>query len=340
MAPSFSGSKKRPLEMVVYDAAAAAAAAAANKRARDDDDDDGETSASTSSASTSPNATAVFLLAASPPPPFGDFLEPISAVPISAVPPQLPPQPHPRTRSPVGGREEPPPCLRKHFLVALGLRADLPVHFIDAKRLTATDLDPHQNRLRIPRDGAIQRLRPLLTPAELHDANLFFLPDPAPKPKRRSGKQKKKQQQQPAAPEPQNDGAAAASSKNDAAETKKIKKPKAKGKVHGGLRVRLVNLDAGAKDLLLSRWQSSRGTIVKGEGYLDFIRDQCGFKAKDAVEVWAFVQRRFRIFGKDIFGDSLLHVLIVKKDDEQPQRCRYCRHPPAPAVNPSIMSSS
>ncbi|CAD6237490.1 unnamed protein product [Miscanthus lutarioriparius] len=323
MAPSFSGSNKRPLEMVVY----AAAAAAANAR-----DDDEETSASTS---TSPNAAALFLLAASAPPPFGD-LEPISAVPISAVPPQLPPHPW-TTRSPVAGREE-PPCLRRHFLLALGLRADLPVHFIDAKCLTATDLDPHQNRLRIPRDGTIHRLRPLLTPAELHDANLFFLPDPAPKPKRRSaGKQQQQQQQSAAEAEPQNDGASASSSAAAETETKKIKKPKAKGKVHGGLRVRLVNLDAGAKDLLLSRWESSRGTIVKGEGYLDFIRDQCGFKAKDAVEVWAFVQRRFRIFG--IFGDSLLHVLIVKKDDEQPQRCRYCRHPPAPAANPSIMSS-
>jgi hypothetical protein len=219
----------------------------------------------------------------------------------------------------------------------LGLCADLPVNFIDAKCLTAIDLDPHQNRLRIPRDGAIHRLRLLLTPAELHDANLFFLPDPAPKPEWRSGKQK---QQPVAEAEPQNDGASASSSAAAETKTKKIKKPKAKGKVHGGLRVQLVNLDAGAKDLLLSRWESSHGTIVKGEGYLDFIRDQCGFKAKDDIVVWAFVQRRFRIFGKDIFGDSLLHVLIVKKDDKQPQRCRYCRHPPVPAVDPSIMSSS
>jgi hypothetical protein len=91
----------------------------------------------------------------------------------------------------------------------LGLCADLPVNFIDAKCLTAIDLDPHQNRLRIPRDGAIHRLRLLLTPAELHDTNLFFLPDLAPKPKRRSGKQK---QQPVAEAEPQNDGASASSS--------------------------------------------------------------------------------------------------------------------------------
>jgi hypothetical protein len=67
-------------------------------------------------------------------------LEPISA----AVPP------HPRTPSPDAAERssgQEPPCLRKNFLVALGLRADLPVHFIDDEKcLKATDLDPHQNR--------------------------------------------------------------------------------------------------------------------------------------------------------------------------------------------------
>ncbi|RCV26711.1 hypothetical protein SETIT_5G268300v2 [Setaria italica] len=290
--------------MVVYDAAAA------NKRARLEEAAAASTSSSSSSSSAS--ATALSLHEASAPPPFGDF-EPISAVPISAVPPQL--LPLRRAHPPVAGREE-PPCLRKHFLRGLGLRADLAVHFIDDKHLTGTDLDPHQNRFRLPRDGAVHRLRPLLTLAELHAANLLFLPDPKP----RTPKNKKQRT------EPPQDGAAA--------EGKKIKKPKAKGKVHGGLRVNLVGLAAGAKELLLSRWDSNHATVVKGEGYLDFIR-RCGFREGDAVEIWAFVQRRVRLFGKDVCGDSLLHVLVVKKD-QQPAGCRHCSCPPTPAVNPCL----
>jgi len=107
--------------------------------------------------------------------------------------------------------------------------------------------------------------------------------------------------------------------------------------VHGGLRVVLVGLDGGAKELLLSRWDSNH---VKGEGYLDFFARRCGFREGDAVEVWAFVQRRLRLFGEDVCGDSLLHLLVVKKDQQPGRRCCYCSLlPPAPAVNPSIMSS-
>ncbi|CAL4962105.1 unnamed protein product [Urochloa decumbens] len=300
MAPSFPGSSsKRPLDMVLYDPAAAA------KRARQEE---AASTSSSSSASSATTAAALFVRAASAPPPFGDF-EPISAVPISAVPSQLLPPPPPL----LAGREE-PPCLRSHFLAALGLRADLPVHFIDDKHLTGTDLDPHQNRLRLPMDGAVHRLRPLLTPAELHAANLLLLPDPKP----RAQPPKK----------PQGGGAVAEDEKAG-------KKPKAKGKVHGGLRVNLVSLAAGAKELLLSRWDSTHATVVKGEGYLDFVVRRCGFREGDAVEIWAFVQRRVRLFGADVCGGSLLHVLLVKKG----QGCCYCHDlppAPAPAVHPSI----
>ncbi|CAL4955189.1 unnamed protein product [Urochloa decumbens] len=300
MAPSFPGfSNKRPLDMVLYDAAAAA------KRARREEEKE-EASTSSSSSASSATAAALFLRAASAPPPFGDF-EPISAVPISAVPPHLP-----RVPPLLAGREE-PPCLRRHFLAALGLRADLPVHFIDDKHLTGTDLDPHQNRLRLPMDGAVHRLRPLLTPAELHAANLLLLQDPKPR-----------------APQPKKPQGGAAEAEGE----KAVKKPKAKGKVHGGLRVNLVSLAAGAKELLLSRWDSTHATVVKGEGYLDFIVRRCGFREGDAVEIWAFVQRRVRLFGADVCGGSLLHLLLAKKG----QGCCYCHDlppAPAPAVNPS-----
>ncbi|KAG2590751.1 hypothetical protein PVAP13_5NG429800 [Panicum virgatum] len=306
MPPCFAGSN-RPLEMVVYDPAAA------SKRARQ-----GETSTPSPSA----NPVARALRAVSAPPPFGNF------APISAIPPRLPPLP--TARSPPlaadAGREE-PPCLRKHFLAELGLRADLPVHFIAEKLVTSTDLDGHQNRFRIPSDGVERRLRAILTPRELHDANLLHAPPPMPR--------KRPRHEQLAA-----DAAAEGEQRPPAG--KKAKKPKRKGKVHGGLRMKLVDLAAGARELRMSRWESSRGTIVKGEGYLDFVR-RCSFKERDAVEIWAFVQRRVRLFGSVLCDDSLLHVLVVKKDKQARCNCLVLPHErtlpvPAPAaveLNPS-----
>ena len=288
MPPCFAGSN-RPLEMVVYDPAAA------SKRARQDE----PTTSSSSSACAA-----------------GEPLDVLDVEPITAVPPQLPPPP--------AGREA-PPCLRRHFLEALGLRADLPVHFIDEKLVTTTDLDPHQNRFRIPGAGVKRRLRAILTPGELLEANLLR-GDPAPRSRaRRQG------QPAPPPPEPRN---AAAEGEQRPPPGKKMKKPKKKGMVHGGLRVKLVDLHAGAKELLMSRWSSSRGTVVKGSGYLDFVR-RCSFKKRDAVEIWAFVQRRVRLFGSVLCDDSLLHVLVVKKDQQPPRCCCCCDPPPAPAVNPS-----
>ncbi|CAD6230363.1 unnamed protein product [Miscanthus lutarioriparius] len=295
---------KRPLEMVLYDPAAVAACQSqqrANKRARPD-----EAAAAKSSSSSSSSAAASGAMV-----PYAGMTV-LDVAPISSAPPlQLRPPPP----AAGAGREE-PPCLRRHFLVALGLRADLPVHFIGDKCVTSTDLDAHQNRFRIPREGVDRRLRPILSPQELDAANLLEDPSPVPRKKRpRQRQEQEQQQQQPGPSEPQQNGAA---------EGKKMKKPKKKGKVHGGLRVKLVGLDAGAKEVQMSRWESSLGTIVKGEGYLHFIR-QCGFKERDNVEIWAFVQRRFHLFGADVCDGSLLHLLVVKKQEEP--RCCYCRAP-------------
>ncbi|RLN23377.1 hypothetical protein C2845_PM07G18620 [Panicum miliaceum] len=296
MPPCFAGAK-RPLEMVIYDPAAAA-----SKRARQEE-------ATTSTSSSADSA--------------GEPLDVLDVKPINAVPPQLPPPP-----PPLAGREA-PPCLRRHFLEALGLRADLPVHFIDEKFVTSTDLDPHQNRFRIPGEGVKRRLRAILTPRELDEANL--LRDPTPRSRTRS--RARLELDQPAPPPSEQRNVAAEGEQPPGG--KKIKKPKKKGRVHGGLRVKLVDLHAGAKELLMSRWESSRGTIVKGGGYLDFVR-RCSFKERDAVEVWAFVQRRVRLFGSVLCDDSLLHVLVVKKDQQPPRCCCCCCDPPpAPAANPS-----
>ncbi|KAF8664900.1 hypothetical protein HU200_054217 [Digitaria exilis] len=280
MSPCFDGAK-RPLQMVLYNPSAAAA----NKRARQEEATTSSSSSAAGAASSSEPALVV-----------------LDVKPINAMPPPRLPRRALLPPSLAAAEREAPPCLRSHFLQWLGLRDDVPVHFIDDKVLTDTDLNPHQNRFRIRRDGVMRRLLPLLTPTEVHQANLLDDNPPRPRPPRNK------------------DGAQGNGNK--------LKKPKAKGKVHGGLRVKLVDLMAGAKELLMSRWHSSRGTVLKGEGYLDFVR-RCSFREKDAVEIWAFVQRRVRLFGSDLCHDSLLHVLVVKKD-HLPQHCRCCT-----AVNPS-----
>lgn len=251
------------------------------------------------------------------------------AQPLNAVPWQLQLQPQPLTPVPsplLSAMKHEPPCLRSHILHVLRLRADLDMHFIDVKTVTSTDLDAHQNRFRIPTFGVLHRLRPLLTHDELDAANLLYDPEPrarAPK-------------QLPAPPAETSSAAAgpsSSSSEKQPPEGEKVKKKKKKGRVHGGLPVRLVDLAAGASlDLRLSRWESSHGTIVKGELYLDFIR-RCSFKEKDEVEIWAFKQRAFRNFGVTMCDESVLHLFIVKKDSA-PATCRYCPPLPSP-VNES-----
>ena len=76
--------------------------------------------------------------------------EPIKAVPLAASAPKVRAEP-PGIRAPNG------------LLPYLRLRVDLPVHFIDEKTVTATDVDPQQNRFRLPIDGVIRNLRPVLS---------------------------------------------------------------------------------------------------------------------------------------------------------------------------------
>lgn len=213
-------------------------------------------------------------------------MEPIDAVPLKAVAPR----PRPRPRLPLVRSlaiPEEPAFLRDHVLKELGLWKQLPVHFIHTKRVTDTDLEPHQNRFRIPTEGAVCRLRPILTTEELDLANLLY--DPAsllPEPEEEEGE--KDQQGK--------------------------KKKKRRGKVHGGLPVRLVDLASGVSNsLLLSRWTSSHGTVVKGGGYMNYVR-RCSFKERDVVDIWAFKQREFRLMGKVVFHESPLYLLILKRN--------------------------
>ncbi|KAM0866182.1 hypothetical protein ACQ4PT_042794 [Festuca glaucescens] len=61
---------------------------------------------------------------------------------------------------------------RGNLLPYLELRADLPVHFIDEKAVTVTDLDARQSRFRLPNHGVLRNLRPILTAKERRAANL------------------------------------------------------------------------------------------------------------------------------------------------------------------------
>jgi hypothetical protein len=180
-------------------------------------------------------------------------------------------------------REEPP-----------WLRMDLPVHFIAEKAVTATDLVSDQNRFRIPNEGVMRNLRPMLTPLERKAANL--LDEVAPRPPRLP-----KLPTVPGGP------------------GEKAARRKRKGKKHGGLPVLVVGLHAGVRELQLSRWESSGVTIIKGEGYVNFISNS-GFVPGDIVEIWVFKETDFRLFGVDVCHESPLFVLITKKGEMLPGR--------------------
>ncbi|TVU35554.1 hypothetical protein EJB05_17450, partial [Eragrostis curvula] len=218
--------------------------------------------------------------------------------PINAKPPKivLPTVVEDKMKAAAGRKE--PACLRGRVLVALKLRVDLPVHFIYEKIVKNSDLKPQQSRFRIPNNG-VPVLRKILTPKDLDSANLLHM---------RASKRRRPRQK----PEPN----------NGAAEEGHGGRKKMKGRVHNGLPVKLVDFIAGAKELQLSRWDSGEVTIIKGTGYLDFIQ-RCSLKENDVVEIWAFKQHAIHHFGKKMCDESLLHVLIVKKDHQK--QCDYSR---------------
>ncbi|KAF7011703.1 hypothetical protein CFC21_025987 [Triticum aestivum] len=211
------------------------------------------------------------------PSPVGVAGEPIKAVPLAAAAPKERAEP-PGIRAP------------KDLLAHLSLRLDLPVHFIDEKTVTATDVDPQQNRFRLPIDGVIRNLRPVLSHLDRQAANLVHVEAPRPRlpklPKVPGEKTKKR-----------------------------------RGREHGGLPVLVIECYAGIRELQLTRWESSGVCVIKGEGYMDFINN-CSFSVGDVVEIWAFKQKALRLFGVDIYEkgyqESPLCVLFIKKDQILP----------------------
>ncbi|CAM0954422.1 unnamed protein product [Alopecurus aequalis] len=206
--------------------------------------------------------------------------EPINAVPLRAVAPN----PKKTKLAPDAVVRAEPPWLRRGLLQHLRLRVDLPVRFIDEKAVTATDLIPHQNRFRLPSEGVARNLWPLLSALERNAANMLH--EEAPRPPKLPKLLR--------APEE--------------------KATKRKGKKHGSLPVLVVEPHTGVRELQLARWDSSGGTIIKGEGYPKFIHS-CGFKVDDVVEIWAFKESYFHFFGKDWLHESPLYLLITKKGE-------------------------
>jgi hypothetical protein len=208
--------------------------------------------------------------------PFVPSREPINAAPLSAVAPK-------KANMATAVVHAEPSWLRSELLPHLRLRFDLPVYFIAEKAVTGTDLDPHQNRFRLPNEGVMRNLRPMLSPLERKAASL--LQEECPRP--------------PKLPKlPKVPGE---------------KRAKRQGKKHGGLPVLVVEPHAGIRELQLSRWDSSAGTVIKGEGYMDFI-NKCGFEVDDVVEIWAFKESYFRLFGVDMCHESSLFLLLTKKE--------------------------
>jgi hypothetical protein len=178
-----------------------------------------------------------------------------------------------------------PPCLRAGLLRQLGFRDDMEVHFFGEKTVTATDLDTQQNRFRLPNDGVLRHLKGMLNDAERNGADLLHEGPRPPKQRPVQG------------------------------ELQGRVRAKKNGKKHVGLPVVVVDVDGRKKELKLTEWESSRSTVINGDGYLNFIRG-CSFREDEVVEIWAFRQKRVRILGVDVCEESALHILIAKKEQQ------------------------
>lgn len=178
-----------------------------------------------------------------------------------------------------------PSWIRTRLFRQLGVRLDMKAHFIGEKAVTGTDLDRQQNRFRLPNDGVQHHLMGMVSDAELKATDLLHEEGPRPRPPKR----------------PRIQG------EQGGNRTKKT------GKKHVGLPVVVVDADGRTKQLKLKQWESSRSTVIHGDGYLNFI-GQCSFKQDDVVEIWAFREKLFHYFGVNMCVEGPLHILIAKKE--------------------------
>ncbi|KAG1330323.1 hypothetical protein COCNU_02G002910 [Cocos nucifera] len=155
--------------------------------------------------------------------------------------------------------------------------------FIMSKKLTKTDLDRGQNRLLIPAGYVQAHLIPFLSDEEKAAASLL---DDATKRKKSSsgaGRSKKmKLAESHGGVEEQADGEAAIE-----------KKKKEAGRKHGGLPVSVhVGANKWKAHVIITRWDSSNGTVLKGGEYSRYLAQWSGAKVGEEVELWGFRERR------------------------------------------------
>ncbi|XP_042435479.1 B3 domain-containing protein At1g05920-like [Zingiber officinale] len=132
------------------------------------------------------------------------------------------------------------------------------VSFIASKRVEKSDLVSQQNRLYLPTDFVVANLFGLLSEEERAMANLV---DDIGGPSRRS--------------------------RTEAEEEEMTRKPKAAGRAHGGLPVRVYARCGFVFYLRLTRWNGSGGTVIKGDELKLFLTFSA-LKKGDKIDVWAF----------------------------------------------------
>ncbi|XP_074591082.1 B3 domain-containing protein At1g05920-like [Curcuma longa] len=132
------------------------------------------------------------------------------------------------------------------------------VRFIASKRVENSDLVTQQNRLYLPIDFVAANLIGLLSLEERTTANLV---GDIGQPRKRI--------------------------RTETEAERMRKKPKAAGREHGGLRVRVYARCGFVSYLLLTRWDGSGGTVIKGEE-LKVFRSWSALKKGDKIDFWAF----------------------------------------------------
>lgn len=164
--------------------------------------------------------------------------------------------------------------------------------FIMAKTITKTDIDDGQNHLLIPAGFVRAYLIPFLSDKERAAANLLDQERKRKKPSTEDhGDQDLKGWEIKKMKIFESDGVQEPG-EGEASNDKKKKKKKEAGRKHEGLCVQVhvggSMWKAWMVYLKMTRWDSSNGTILKGDEYSKYLVRWSGIKVGDKVELWGF----------------------------------------------------
>lgn len=153
--------------------------------------------------------------------------------------------------------------------------------FIMAKKVTGSDLNSGQNRLIIHASFVNAHLIPFLSDEEKAAASLLD-GDGGKRKKPSSGAGGSKKMKQ---------GDQSGGGVEAAAEEKEKIKKKEVGRMHGGLPVPVyVGPSKWKVFLVLTHWDSSNCTVLKGSEYSRYLTRWSGIKKGEEVELWGFRQ--------------------------------------------------